>query len=142
MMRALIMALVMTGASGALADTVPLPDEYVPEEGRELFRLCRAAILVEIRADESDRTPLPVEAVKAMREQIEFIMVETIFSAPALNLEDGERRLEFTERFILDFGKTVGAERERLENKDERTAILLQCQPLIWMIVKGNTPQD
>lgn len=136
MRRAVIIACVSAVASGALADTVPLPNEYVPERGRAEFRLCRAAVLVELRADENDRTPLPPETLAAMREQIDFIMAETIFNAPALNLEDGRKRLEFTERFILDFGKTVSAERERLEDKHERAAILIGCQPLIWAIIK------
>lgn len=123
-------------AGAAWADTVPLPDDYVPASGRERFRLCRAAVLIELRAEEGQRTPLRPAVIDAMREQIDFIMAETIFNVPALNLEDGRKRLDFTERFVLDFGKTVSEEIERLDDPAERAPILLDCQLLIWAIMK------
>lgn len=135
--RAAVFVAAMLSASGAQADeTVPLPDEYVSSEGRERFRLCRAAVLVETGAQEADRTALPLAVTKAMREQIDFIMSETIFGVPSMSIEDGAKRLAFTEKFVLDFGKTVGAEMERLADVEYRTNMLIRCQPLIWEIVK------
>lgn len=118
------------------ADTVRLPDDYAQRQGSDLFRLCRAAILIELRADEETRSSIPRNAVEAMREQMDFLMADTIFSAPVLNMEDAQKRLDFTERFILDFGKTVGSESERLKDPEKRAGVLIGCQPLLWSVMK------
>ena len=138
-MRRLLLAAVFGWVlSPASAETLSLPSDYAELDQRAQFRLCRAAILVEDGAPEDSRSRLPPAAVSAMREQITFIMAETIFNAPAFNLEDGQKRAEFTEKFVIDFSRTIGAERERLDNIAEREAILMSCQPLIWAIMKDN----
>ena len=131
----LLFAAVVSTAS-AQGEKAVLPDEFVSDNDREAFRVCRAAILVELGLPEEERTVLPVPVIEAMREQVEFIMTETIFNIPALSIEDGRGRIEFTERFVLDFAKTVGSEKETLKDPAKRGQILINCQPRLWFIMK------
>ena len=130
--------LLVLAALPATAETLTLPSDTLKSSQRAEFRLCRAAVLFEDGAPEEARTRLLPATVSAMREQITFIMAETIFNAPVFNLEDGQKRSEFTEKFVIDFSRTIGAERERLQDLAERERILMSCQPLLWLIMKEN----
>ena len=135
-LSSLIVAVATLAAPPALAQSVTLPDENVPEDDRESFRLCRAAVLVELNAPEGARADLPPGYAEAMQEQFTFIMADTLFSLPALDFEDGARRLRFAERFVLEFGRTVGADSDRLSDPEERARILPACQPMLWAATK------
>jgi len=131
--------LMMAGMIGsAQADTLELPSDFLSETERTPFRVCRAAVLIEASAPDGERTVLPEDVISMMREQITFIMSETIFSVPALSLKDGSKRVSFTEKFVIDFGKTIGTEMERLNDPARRAQALIECQPLIWNIMKTN----
>lgn len=137
-MRFPIIAGLILFAGPALAQTVPLPSDYLSDTERAPFRVCRAAIIIEASAAESDKSALPPAVTQAMREQVDFIMSETIFNIPALSLEDGEKRLDFAETFVIQFARTIGAEMKELKDPDRRMKTLIECQPLLWQIMKEN----
>ncbi|MEM8793194.1 MAG: hypothetical protein AAGE80_16355 [Pseudomonadota bacterium] len=115
---------------------MPLPQDYSPEEQREMFRNCRAALLVEQEVRGVTPPALPDKLVDVMQEQVSFIMAESIFNAPLLSLEDGFRRGAFVEGWFLRFGTTVREKLGDIEPAETRRAKLLECQSVIWDIMK------
>jgi len=138
-MRGAIFGLLLAATGGAShAQTLSYPSDYLTEAHRMPFRVCRAAILIEAGVAEGDRTVLPPAMISAMREQVAFIMHETIFNVPAISMADGTKRLDFTEQFVIDFGKTIGTEMKRLKDPAKRGQALIDCQPILWEIMKQN----
>lgn len=135
---ALIGAAFAAMATPVRAETLQLPSDYLTDADRTPFRICRAAVLIEASAPEESRTVLPPDFVITLREQITFIMSETIFNVPAISLEDGTKRIDFTEQFIVDFSKTIGAEMQRLNDPAKRGQTLIACQSMLWIIMKPN----
>jgi hypothetical protein len=122
-------------AHGALAQT-PLPSDVASDEDRERFRLCRAAIFIHLGEPDWPDGVLTREAVKAMDEQMGFAMSETVANAPNASVAEGRRVLDFWERFFISFSKTIGEAREQLADPAAREALLIDCQPLIWTIMR------
>ena len=123
-------------ASGGWAQTVPLPQTFVEEEGQELFRTCRAAVFYHLDGPEDAGSRVPRPMAQALLDQINFIMAETLFAKPHGPLAENEALLRFTETWFLDFSRTIAAERERLSDAETRDEVLLQCVPIIWSIAR------
>lgn len=130
-MRAALAALALLAAGGAQAQRA-LPQDRVPAEEQSQFRLCRAAIVYHLDGPEDRAATVPRAMAQAMKEQMSFVMFESIKSAPAGDLAQTREALAFVERFFLDFARTIGEERARLVDLKERERILLDCQVLIW----------
>jgi hypothetical protein len=125
-----LMALSLSAPAGAQGFFMP-SDYLTPEQIAE-FRLCRAAALLHSEAPDSEGSVVPRDVAEALKDQINFVMAETILNKPIASIDDAQKVLEFTEGFLLDFTRTIGGEIERLRDIEERERILMQCMPLMW----------
>lgn len=132
--RAVAMSGLLAGGLLALAGGARAQDPlaYTTPEGMRQFQLCRAAVFYHLDDQTRGDSVIPVSHARIMRAQIEFLMTESIFRAIPGSLAEGSRILEFTERFYIDFSRTLSAERSRLLDVPERERILFECGPFLW----------
>ncbi|MEM9097759.1 MAG: hypothetical protein AAGC79_04480 [Pseudomonadota bacterium] len=133
MLRLLLLLLLV--APIAQAQTIPLPHEYSSEESLELFKDCRAAILIEREVRGLGPTALPDGVVDAMQEQMNMIIAEALLSPPLFSKDDAQGRLAFMESWFLTFGQTVRRQMAELQPKEVRRDQLLLCQEMIWHLL-------
>jgi hypothetical protein len=124
----------MLAGAAAAQETALLPG--VSAEDRERFRTCRAAVFYQLDRGSTPGAVLSRATAEALNEQIAFVMAETLRNAPGGSLDANRRMLDFTESFFLNFSRTVAERRDLATDAAARERILLDCQPLIWSIVR------
>jgi hypothetical protein len=126
----------LLSVSGARAQTLPEPTAFVPEEGMAYFRECRAAAFFHLDAPEDAGSRVPHRFALMLRDQIDFIMAESIFAKPHGDLDDAQALLGFTESWFIGFSRAIGETRERFEDRRAREDMLIGCAPVIWSIAR------
>jgi hypothetical protein len=137
-MRALAAALALlagTAAAQATPGTSPLLPGVTPEQ-RVDFSVCRAAVFYHLDPAAEART-VPKAAAEALRQQIAFIMHETLRRAPAGSLAEARAAIDFAETFFLSFSATIAEQRRLRDDTAARESRLLACVPLVWRIATG-----
>jgi hypothetical protein len=133
-MRALALLLVLIAGAAAAQTTALLPG--VSSNDREQFRICRAAVFFHLDPAAEVRT-VPKAVAEAMRQQIGFIMHETLRRAPGGSLAEAKAAIDFAENFFLAFSATLAEQRRLREDTAAREAMLIACVPLVWMVTAG-----
>lgn len=136
-MHRLLVALLLIVAAPVQAQiepqTTPVLPDITPEE-RLLFQTCRAAIFYHL-ADRAEHDRVPPAVAQAMLEQMSFVMSQTIMSRPNGSMEEGRLMLNFTENFFITFSAIIAERSDFAIDLSGREAQLLQCQPLLWLLV-------
>lgn len=137
-MRATLAAIGLALIASLAAAQSPLPQDDVPDADRERFRLCRAAAYHHLDGPPDPAATVPRALAQTLRDQIVFIMFETLRSAPAKDLTEAGRVIAFTETFFLSFASTLSTNRARLTDLAQREALLLECVPFVWQVMREN----
>lgn len=132
-MRRLALAVALLAGSAAAQTTPLLPG--VSADQREQFRLCRAAVFYHLDPAAEARS-VPKAMAEAMREQIDFIMYETLRRGPGASVADAGSTIDFAENFFLSFSVTVAGQQRLRTDTETREETLIGCIPLVWMIAK------
>ncbi|MEM9046229.1 MAG: hypothetical protein AAGC81_16210 [Pseudomonadota bacterium] len=130
-----LLVLLILAAPAVEAQTIPLPNEYTNPESLELFKDCRAAILIEREVRGFAPTALPDGVIDAMQEQINIIIAEALLAPPLFSKDDAQGRLAFMEAWFLSFGQTVRRQMSDLKPEEVRRNQLLLCQEMIWHLL-------
>lgn len=138
-MRAVALALALLLAPAALgAQPMRLPSDAISADDRAAFNDCRVAIFYHLGQPSASGAMVPREMAESMREQMDFIMFETIGRVPAASIEDARKRLSFAEDFFLNFGRTIAQEQSRFTDPRTREEVLIGCVPLLWTVTRGH----
>lgn len=131
----LLVALALLGAGSARAND---PEAYSSPEGARQFSLCRAAVFYHLDDRTRGTSTIPLSVTRTMREQIEFLMQETVAGTYPESIADGQRLVRFVESWFIGFTEVLRDERERLLDPARRDAILLDCIAFLWVTMASD----
>jgi hypothetical protein len=134
--RAAALGAALALAAAAATAQVALPDRSVSRENRARFQACRVAVFYHLSGPEDRAALVPRSVAQAMLEQMTFVMIETLRNAPGATVAQNREALEFVEGFFLDFSRAIAEGREKFSDLRARERALLDCQPLIWEVMK------
>ena len=133
-MRALGLALLLLVAGAAAAQTTRMLPSVTDDE-REAFRVCRAAVFYHL--DEGATAQVVPRAIaETLRQQIAFIMHETLVNAPDDSMADAQAMIDFAENFFISFSVTLQQQRALRDDVAARERVLLDCVPMGWAVVR------
>ncbi len=143
-MRRLLRAVLLPAALFAGLFSVParaeilLPSDFITSEGMRQFQVCRAATFYHLNGAPDPQATVPQAVARTLLDQINFIIFESISNKTPASVADGLRLISFTEKWILEFGRVIREEKDRLSDLALREEVLNDCVPVIWGIVRSN----
>ncbi len=135
-MRRFAAALALAAGAAAAQDGAD-PRDYATKEEAERFRICRAAVFYHLDGPEDPAATVPRPVARALLDQMEFIMAESLLNKSFSTIEEGQRLVAFTEGFFIDFNRTIARQREAMEDLARREAVLMDCVPWIWVSARS-----
>lgn len=105
---------------------------YITPEGMRTFQRCRAAVFYHLdQAGRGDET-VPVSFARVLREQIDFLMMQTLLRNIPDSIAESHARVQLIEEFYISFAETLRTERETMLDTARRERILFDCVPFVW----------
>jgi hypothetical protein len=131
LLAAAALALGAVAAAAQNAGTA-LPSDMRGADEIAAFRDCRVAVFYHLDGPQDPDARLPREYAEALLSQIHFVMSESLDRLPPASLADADRRVVFTERFMLDFAGAIPEQAERFADTELRERKLIDCVAILW----------
>lgn len=134
MVLVLVASLAVSAPTPAVAQPTAEPQEWDPEAS-ERFRRCRAVALLHLQAQDWSKAVVDEDHTRALLQQINLVMTETLMAQPPDSVEDSDQRVLFVEQYFINMREIVTDAAQRFQETAARDQFLLDCAPFVWRVL-------